>query len=251
MGDAGPLGFGWHIKKMEKAGLWSALEAAQSTNYRELRTWEEQVIGGIQMLRNTTTSYTTDSTVAHAYMKKIYGKSAMLTRIAARVHKKMEKENIIQWGMVVNQETIAPMDRLSRLSDKTDIALQDRAYQWLTNYLNLKPTLDTFATRFTNKCPKFYSRTSDPLAAGTNTFTQPWQQEKIYAFPPTNLIWRTINKIEEEGCRSMVITPNWPTKPWFHRLKRMATKSKVLESSMFKYLTCTNHEVSRWRAFVM
>ena len=76
-------------------------------------------------------------------------------------------------------------------------------------------SVDLFATRLNNQLERYVSWRPDPFAIATDTFTIPWQEEVGYAFPPFALIGRCLQKVRQEGCVLVLVTPVWDTQPWY------------------------------------
>jgi hypothetical protein len=227
-GDAGPVGFGIE-GPWETAGLWTHSQGQQSTNWRELMTWRYQIFEFVTYLENRLSIYDTDSTTAAAYVRKIYGHTPALARITADTFKFMEQHRIYQLPRVVSQDQIESSDLLSRLATKHDIQLRQTEFDRITQNWKFIPTIDLFATRFSAKTERFFSRTKDSLSLGTNAFLQSWSNEVVYAFPPERLVLRTLNKIQLENCQAMVITMDSLTDNWLTLIRTMASRSMRID----------------------
>jgi hypothetical protein len=220
MGDAGPFGYGFEGSEAI-AGLWTEWEMKQSTNWRELETWRRQVAYFFEELSDEMSVYGTDSMVAKCYISKIYGKEPVLTRMAASTWKFMEIHNIIQIPVLLSQEEISSSDHLSRLSDKTDTAVPQEIFNKWCKEARVNPTLDAFATRFSSKVARFCTKMRDPRAEWTDAFATPWTGEVIYAFPPPQLIHRTITKAQTEGVTLLLVHPYVTQETWYSRIKNL------------------------------
>ena len=74
----------------------------------------------------------------------------------------------------------------------------------------------------------WFSKIPHPLATGTNTFNQSWTGLFVYAFPPFNLIQKTL-QIRVQGVEeAFVVVPIWPARMWYHFLREMATEAPIL-----------------------
>ena len=52
-----------------------------------------------------------------------------------------------------------------------------------------------------------------------------WTGWYVYAFPPINLLLRTILKLRNDRVQeAILVAPYWPKRPWFHELLRMASE---------------------------
>ena len=73
------------------------------------------------------------------------------------------------------------------------------------------PQLDLFASAQNHQLPLWYSRFPHLLAAGTDALLQSWTGWHVYAFPPKNLILRTLLKIRSDQVEeAIVVVPHWP-----------------------------------------
>jgi hypothetical protein len=217
-GDAGPHGYGFEGTSAH-AGIWTEMEAAESTNFRELDVWDRQAEEFIEDLEMVTISvYETDSMVAAVYINKIYGKVPRLARKAAKRVIYLEDHGTSQMAIVVSQLQIQSSDNLSRLSDKWDWKLSMQMFKILCKEWDISPTIDLMASRFSTKVKRFYSKRVDSEAVETNAFVQIWRGETAYVFPPTTLIQRTVSKLRREKVLTIIIVPKMITKPWYQTL---------------------------------
>ena len=68
--------------------------------------------------------------------------------------------------------------------------------------------IDLFATALTARLPVYFSPASDPRAAGTDAFLQPWDDLQAYAFPPIAIIRRVLLKLRSsKNCELTLIAP--------------------------------------------
>ena len=89
-------------------------------------------------------------------------------------------------------------------------------------------SVDAFATRLTAKLPRYWTLLPDSQAEATDAFAQTWAGEQIYAFPPPLQIAATARKAREERACVTLLTPDWPTQPWYPLLVRMCKRPQVL-----------------------
>jgi hypothetical protein len=115
--------------------------------------------------------------------------------------------------------------------------------------MNMFPTVDLFASHFSKKCNKYFSKRMDPEASAMDAFTQDWSQQVVYAFPPPNLLWRTITKILENKCNAIVIALKWTSRSWHQRLQLLVDKSKTILPDMMVLPLFTTQTQSQWRVY--
>ena len=117
-------------------------------------------------------------------------------------------------------------DKLSRHNHliQTEWSLSQHVF----NLLCLKwarPQVDLFATRFSNKLPKFVSPVPDQTAWAVDAMSLSWENLDVYAFPPVSLLNQVISKVMDEGFYGMIlIAPGWPNMPWFWDLVKLSVQ---------------------------
>ena len=87
-------------------------------------------------------------------------------------------------------------DKLSRLGQtiQTEWSLLQEVFQALCSRWH-RPEIDLFATRFNNKLPQFVSPVPDPLAVAVDALSFHWEDLDAYAFPPTALLSKVVEKV--------------------------------------------------------
>ena len=84
------------------------------------------------------------------------------------------------------------------------------------------PQVNLFATSLNTKLPLYISSIPDPQAWAVDALNIPWENLVAYAFPPTALLPKVVQKLQSQICRIILIAPGWPTKPWFWDLVEMS-----------------------------
>ena len=67
------------------------------------------------------------------------------------------------------------------------------------------PDTDMFAYRLNKQLPKDASWMPDPESYIIDCMSTFWENTYIYAFPPLSMIWPTINEIEKEAEKALII----------------------------------------------
>ena len=71
----------------------------------------------------------------------------------------------------------------------------------------------------------FVSPVPDPLATAVDALSLPWEDLDAYAFPPTAILGKVVEKLQDTPCkRIIVIAPGWPNMPWFGDLVAMSSQ---------------------------
>ena len=92
--------------------------------------------------------------------------------------------------------------------------------------LKFKPSADLFASATHKQLHRYYSRTPDPKALGTNALSFDWQAESAhYANPPWSLIPQVLSKIVADEVRLMLVVPEWPRAPCFQLFRRLVERA--------------------------
>ena len=73
------------------------------------------------------------------------------------------------------------------------------------------PHVDLFATHLNHKLPLYVSPVPDPKAWDTDVLNINWTGLTAYAYPPTALLHRVIQKIRQCYCLIIIITPGFGT----------------------------------------
>ena len=86
------------------------------------------------------------------------------------------------------------------------------------------PHVDLFATHLNHKLPLYVSPIPDPKAWDIDALNINWTSLTAYAYPPTALLNRVIQKIRQCYCLIIVVAPGWPGMPWFWDLVQLSTE---------------------------
>ena len=86
------------------------------------------------------------------------------------------------------------------------------------------PHVDLFATHLNHKLLLYVSLVPDPKAWDIDALNINWMGLSAYAYPPTALLHRVIQKIKQCHCLIIVIAPGWPGMPWFWDLVQLPTE---------------------------
>ena len=100
------------------------------------------------------------------------------------------------------------------------------------------PHVDLFATHLNHKLPLYVSPIPDPRAWDIDALNIDWTNLTAYAYPPTALLHKVIQKIKQCHCLIIVIAPGWPGMPWFWDLNEL-TKApfEPMKDTDLKHLT--------------
>lgn len=228
--DAGPRGGAAVVKVEKKEWIflwkWNKGERMMSSNWRELKVMERVLRVVRKWVKEEQIRWITDSVVAEAYVRKAIGKQKALAKMAWKIRKWEVERKIEIQTKVVKGERISHVDKLSRIVDLEDYQLKNKSYTAVKRRMGI-PKIDLFATRFSTKEERFVSREYDPIAVETDALTISWRGlGLLYAFPPTYLIPKVLQKVADEKVEMILITPATKKARWSATLEEM-TKDEM------------------------
>ena len=104
--------------------------------------------------------------------------------------------------------------------------------------------INMFASRLAKQIPVYASWLPDPESSFIDAFTINWNNTFIYAFPLFSIIWRMLQKIQEECKKAIVIVPaimvykdHGTTQSWFTRIMELAiSQPRIIPVDTSKFL---------------
>ena len=222
--DASNAGWGAHLEQKSIGGLWSHQEKHLHINVLEMKA----VFLALQHFK--TDCYTnqvliaSDNTSVVAYINKQGGtKSAELCALIWRILAWCNKNQVTLRARHVPGSLNVIADGLSRRDQiqNTEWSLSPKIFHQITQIWEL-PQIDLFATSLNTKLPRYVSPIPDKKAWAVDALNIPWEDLIAYAFPPTALLPKVIQKLQSQSCRMILIAPGWPSKPWFWDLVQLS-----------------------------
>ena len=99
----------------------------------------------------------------------------------------------------------------------TEWSLNPQVFRDVTQVFS-KPHVDLFATRWNHKLDVFVSPVPDPQAWAIDALSIDWTGMFAYAFPPTVLVPKVLEKVSRTNCELLLIAPLRWRKPWISLL---------------------------------
>ena len=167
--------------------------------------------------RNNQVLIASDNTWVVAYIKKQGGtRSAELCALMWRILTWCHQNNVTLRARQVPGSLNVIADGLSRRNQiqPTEWSLSPQIFKQISKLWE-SPQVDLFATSLNKKLPTYVSPIPDPQAWAVDALNIPWENLVAYAFPPTALLPKVVQKLQSQTCRMILIAPGWPTKPWF------------------------------------
>ena len=93
-----------------------------------------------------------------------------------------------------------------------------------------------FATRLTHQLPRYVSWHPDPQTIAADAFSLNWATLRGYAFPPFNLIPRTLLKVLKDEATIVLVAPVWQGQTWWPLLLQLAISRPVRQPSALETL---------------
>ena len=81
--------------------------------------------------------------------------------------------------------------------------------------------VDVFASETSTHCPLLYSLMEGTSPLGQDALAHAWPALLLYAFPPIPLIRVTLERVQQNGHRLLLVVPNWPGRQWFPVLLKL------------------------------
>ena len=217
--DASKEGWGIHLNESTARGSWSIPESKLHINYLELKAvllalkeFQDLCVGEIVLVAR-------DNTTVVAYINKEGGmRSGPLCALLWRILTWCSQRQVTLKARHIPGHLNVIADKLSRLGQtiQTEWSLLPEVFQ---------PHIDLFATRFNHKLPLFVSLVPDSLAFAVDALTLPWEDLDAYAFPPTPILGKVVEKLLDSPCKRLIlIAPGWPNMPWFWDLVAMSSQ---------------------------
>ena len=222
--DASKEGWGAHSNERTARGSWSVPESKLHINSLELKAVFLALKEFQDLCVNNIVLVATGNTTVVAYINKEGGmKSGPLCALLWRILTWCTKKQATLKARHIPGRLNVVEDKLSRLGQtiQTEWSLLPQVFEAICCRWH-RPQIDLFATRFNNKLPLFVSPFPDPMASAVDELSLPWEDLDPYAFPPTAILGKVVEKLQDSQCnRIILIAPGWPNMPWFWDLVTM------------------------------
>jgi hypothetical protein len=174
----------------------------------------QEIIAGRQVLLST------DNTSVVCYINNQGGShSPSLCVLATELLMKLHSLHTEMKAMHIPDSRNVLADSLSRSGKiiSTEWTLHPEIFRQLKSLWGI-PQIYLFATRFNTQLQMLISPFPDDEAAGVDALSLDWNQMCAYAYPPTVLIPKVLQKISKSSARVLLIVPAWPNRAWFPML---------------------------------
>ena len=224
--DASNEGWGAHLDQKSTKGLWSDREKRLHINVLELKAVSLALRDFKDQCQNQTVLVATDNSTVVAYINKQGGThSAEMCALLWKIMTWCHHYHITLKARHIPGCLNVMADLLSRSNQvqSTEWSLHPQVFKqicqkWFT------PHVDLFATHLNHKLPLYVSPIPDPRAWDIDALNIDWTNLTAYAYPPTALLHKVIQKIKQCHCLIIMIAPGWPGMPWFWDLVQLSTE---------------------------
>ena len=143
---------------------------------------------------------------------------------------------------VENHELVSPIQNitlcqnipgcLNVISDFLSRLTQIQSTEWLLNPQAFKricqkwfiPQVNMFATRLSHKLPLYASPVPDQQTSNIDTLNISWSGLVTYAYPPTVVLLKLVQKVCQFKCLLILVAPGWPDMHWFRDVVQLSVE---------------------------
>ncbi len=203
----------------------SGSEAPQSSTFRELLAILYGLVSFKHFFQNRYILWHTDNWAATSIVTKGSNKEA-LQQMAESIFHLCAKHSIkllVRW---VSRDMIPYTDRISKTLDHDDWCSTVELFNLVDEKWG-PHTVDRFADSSNTKLPRFNSKFHCPNTEQVDALAIGWGSENNYLVPPVSLIPKVLQHMNSFAGFGTLITPYWPSAPFFPLLKQDKKKFHV------------------------
>ena len=187
--EASEYGYGGYVissgRKLVCQGHFSPNDKAKSSTWRELKAVHYMLLSVGNSLKKHKVQWHTDNQNVTRIINRGSTKPDLQTLVEEIVHLCYNYSISLIPVWVPRDNQLARY--LSKLTDVDDWGIHPDIFQWVST-LRGPLTIDSFATWYNTKCPRFNSRFWNPGCEGVDAFMQNWQGENNWSVPPPSQI---------------------------------------------------------------
>ena len=204
---------------------WSEEESRKHINWLELRAARYALLelaspGDVVQLH-------LDNMTAIAFIRKLGGtRSRLLCKESLLLWRQAIRRNITilppQW---ISTEENTEADFLSRHKLlRWDFKLAPSEFRRICRRLQVRPTLDAFASRGSHQIPRYMTWEEDHRAVAINALDYYWDPV-TWLFPPVPLLPLVLERVQEQQIEAILICPGWKGAMWWPQLVELRTET--------------------------
>ena len=213
--DASLDGWGAVMNGAYASGPWTLDNVGKHINELEILAAFYALQAFAFRSSNITIHLMLDNASSVAYINKCGGThSIALNRVAVKIIRWCEKRGLTLQAFHLPGKENFLADFHSRFrADSSDWKLDPVVFSRLRQIW--PASVDLFASIWNRQLDCFVSWKHQPNCLALDAFSLNWRDIRGYLFPPFNLISRCLSKIRRDGALVTLVTPFWPTQPWF------------------------------------
>ena len=213
--DSSLSGWGAVCLGSKTSGFWTGDDLRLHINSLEILAALKALECFASSLSDCTVEIEVDNLSAVCYINKLGGcRSKALCDAALLVANFCELRNIILIAVYVPGILNSLADAESRRPTSAgDWKLSPSSFMSICLEWSLQ--VDVFASEWNRQLPKYVSWTPQPNCWKVDAFSFPWKDLGAFCFPPFNMIPFCLSKLMEEEAEAVLVTPYWPSQPWF------------------------------------
>ena len=194
------------VKKISHCN-WSEEEKSKSSTWRELKAVCLAIDAFRSDLSNRTIAWFTDnqsivSIVSNgSRVQNLQDLALELFTICVQCKISLD----VKW---IPRDLNAEADSVSRIVDYDDYTINDHVFNDLDSQWG-PHTIDRFACVYNTKLTRFNSRFYQPESEAVDAFTQNWQYDNNWLFPPIILIPKVIKHLKASNAEGTLVVPCW------------------------------------------
>lgn len=235
--DASDQGWGIQLGNSNISGTWSAVQSQWHINRKELFTVLIALVKFHNILQNKAVMIQSDNKSVVAYLRNQGGtKSMVLLELTRKIYhlSAQMKAQLNVFYIPGRYNTMA--DRLSRGTALPDWHLSEAVTRQIFQRWGI-PQIDLFASHQSKVVPLYVSIDAlDHQAAFINAFSQNWEFQLAWVFPPPPLIPKVLQHLNKASGWYLVVVPRWEHVFWRNDLKRRAVDSPFLVKALHQQL---------------
>jgi len=226
--DASKGGWGAHVDNKKMCGSWSVSETLLHINILEMRA----VILALKELnppRNTNILVKTDNSTLVAFINNQGGtRSNQLLLETLDLYQILQDKNWVLRAVYLPGVKNVLADSLSRKFQAipSEWSLHPQVVQDIFAEMG-RPMIDLFATAQNAKLPVYVLSRPDPLAYAEDALAIDWNGIWAYAYPPTAILSKVIEKVMVSSGKLILIAPCWPAQSWYQDLVRFSIRPPI------------------------
>ena len=221
--DASKTGWGCSLGSISTGGSWDCGESEKHINWLEVKAILFSLKSFVDHICQKHVKILSDNTTAVCCINPMgTSHSREINSLVTEIWDFCIRNNIwITVAHIPGKQNVVADFESRRGHNDTEWALDQTVYDQATKSLDVKPSIDLFASRLNYKCKPYVAFRPDPEAQAINAFHISWVNMCFYAFPPFCIINQVLQKISEEKATGIIVVPHWPTQSWWPYLTNM------------------------------